>query len=259
MVKLHGNAPYKIVTIHGGPGACGSLGNLSKLLLSGFGVAEQIQSRYTLSGLMLELEEDLNKLPSGIVLIGHSFGAWLAIWYASKFPDHVRELILLGSAPVEDQYANTIRENRKRKLTDADEIRLRELSKRLHNCSLDQKDSYFYQLSAFYYYLDGYRPMPYKLLGGNPNFKMFHKIWPLAASLRSENQIIGWVKKLRVPISIFHGTHDPHPIEGITEPLDKYKIPYRFYPLKNAGHYPWMEKKTGSTFLTKFIHHLNKI
>ena len=48
MVRLYGNAPYKIVLVHGGPGAIGSLKGFASELneLSQTGVIEAIQSKY---------------------------------------------------------------------------------------------------------------------------------------------------------------------------------------------------------------------
>lgn len=48
VVRLYGNDPYKVVLVHGGPGAIGSLKGFSKELseLAGVGVVEAIQSRF---------------------------------------------------------------------------------------------------------------------------------------------------------------------------------------------------------------------
>ena len=57
MVRLYGNAPYKIVLVHGGPGAIGSLKGFAKELneLSQIGVVEALQSKYSIDELVEEL------------------------------------------------------------------------------------------------------------------------------------------------------------------------------------------------------------
>ena len=57
MVRLYGNAPYKIVLVHGGPGAIGSLKGFAKELsnLLQVGVVEALQSKYTIAELIDEL------------------------------------------------------------------------------------------------------------------------------------------------------------------------------------------------------------
>lgn len=57
MIELHGKALYKIVLIHGGPGAIGSLKNCAEELseLTGKGIIEALQTRYSIDGLIEEL------------------------------------------------------------------------------------------------------------------------------------------------------------------------------------------------------------
>ena len=59
MVRLYGNAPYKIVLAHGGPGAIGSLKGFAQELnaLSQIGVVEAIQSKYSIAELIEENEQ----------------------------------------------------------------------------------------------------------------------------------------------------------------------------------------------------------
>ena len=56
MVRLHGNAPYKYVLVHGGPGAVGSLRGFAEELSrsSKEGVVEATQSKYSIDGLIEE-------------------------------------------------------------------------------------------------------------------------------------------------------------------------------------------------------------
>lgn len=51
MVRLYGKQPYKIVLVHGGPGAMGSLKGFAKELhdRTNIGVVEAIQSKYSMT------------------------------------------------------------------------------------------------------------------------------------------------------------------------------------------------------------------
>lgn len=91
MVRLHGNAPYKTVLIHGGPGAAGSLRNCAEELsrLTESGIVEALQSQYSIAGLIeklyLQITEYCQEKPT---LIGHSWGAWLAVFFVCcKIPE----------------------------------------------------------------------------------------------------------------------------------------------------------------------------
>lgn len=89
MVELHGKAPYKTILIHGGPGAIGSLKNWAEELsgLTKRGIVEALQSQYSIAGLIEELYlriiEYCQEKPT---LIGHSWGAWLAVLFAGRYP-----------------------------------------------------------------------------------------------------------------------------------------------------------------------------
>ena len=57
MVRLYGNEPYKVVVVHGGPGAIGSLKGFAKELSirADKGIVEAIQSKYSIAELIEEL------------------------------------------------------------------------------------------------------------------------------------------------------------------------------------------------------------
>lgn len=96
-VRLYGNAPYKVAVIHGGPGAAGSMRHLAWELSSMCSVIEPMQSKYNIQSLVRELDRQLNasaEMP--MIFIGHSWGAWLSIIYATHYPENVTGLILVG-------------------------------------------------------------------------------------------------------------------------------------------------------------------
>ena len=84
MVRLYGKAPYKIVLVHGAPGAIGSLKGFAQELaeLSQIGVVETLQSKYSIAELIEELYIQIkDNCSNKVTLIGHSWGAWLvAFW-----------------------------------------------------------------------------------------------------------------------------------------------------------------------------------
>jgi long-chain acyl-CoA synthetase len=68
--------------------------------LRGHGLSDRPISSYSMDELLHDLElvvAGLN-LPSKFVLLGHSFGAAMAATYATKHPDRVERLVLIGAA-----------------------------------------------------------------------------------------------------------------------------------------------------------------
>lgn len=63
MVRLYGKAPYKVVLVHGGPGAIGSLKGFAQELhnLTQVGVMEALQSKYSVAELIDELHNQVNE------------------------------------------------------------------------------------------------------------------------------------------------------------------------------------------------------
>lgn len=125
MVRLYGEAPYKIVLVHGGPGAIGSLKGFAQELaeLSQIGVVEALQSKYSIAELIEELYIQINDICSDrVTLVGHSWGAWLIVLFAEKYPELVEHVILIGSGPLEDKYVSEIGIRRFQNLSEEDSV-----------------------------------------------------------------------------------------------------------------------------------------
>ena len=52
-----------------------------------------------------------------ITLVGHSWGAWLVLLYAAKYPELANKIILVGSGPLEIKYVDQTDETRRKHLT----------------------------------------------------------------------------------------------------------------------------------------------
>jgi len=73
--RTYGNPPYKVVLVHGGPGASGYLAPLAIKLSEGAGVVEVLNSASTIKDQTYELyEEIIRQCDLPIILIGHSWG-----------------------------------------------------------------------------------------------------------------------------------------------------------------------------------------
>ena len=103
--RTHGIFPFRIVVLHGGPGAWGEMSPVADHFSSEFGVIEPFFLEPTLQGQLLELKQilDLHAV-SKVILIGFSWGAWLGYLFAARFPELVKKLILVGSGPYEHHY-----------------------------------------------------------------------------------------------------------------------------------------------------------
>jgi pimeloyl-ACP methyl ester carboxylesterase len=73
---------------------------VARRLSRNHGVLEPLQTARSVEGQIEELREALSRhsqLPA--VLIGHSWGAWLSLLTAARYPEMCAKLILLSSPP----------------------------------------------------------------------------------------------------------------------------------------------------------------
>ncbi|MGF6990682.1 pimeloyl-ACP methyl ester carboxylesterase [Lachnospiraceae bacterium PM6-15] len=85
------------------------------------GAVEPIQSKYSIPELIDELHAQINEVTTvPITLLGHSWGAWLVILYASQYPKRVKQIVLVGSGPLKSEYVPRIMERRLDNLTDSE-------------------------------------------------------------------------------------------------------------------------------------------
>lgn len=125
MVRLYGSEPYKLVLVHSGPGAIGSLKGFAQELseISKTGVVEAIQSKYSITELIEELYCQTKDNCNGkVTLIGYSWGAWLVAFFAEKHPELVENIILVGCGPLKDKYVSEIGTRRSQNLSSEDRL-----------------------------------------------------------------------------------------------------------------------------------------
>ena len=68
------------------------------------------------------------------------------------------------------------------------------------------------------------------------------------AFLRQKGELLELCQKVQCPVIAIHGDYDPHPAEGVREPLQTALKSFRFVLLENCGHKPWIEKRAKDKF-----------
>lgn len=95
--RRYGGEPYKVMVLHGGPGALGDTAGLAKVISDEYGVLEPLFDQPSIQGQVKWLKEVLTECgETPVTLVGHSWGAWLAWIFAARY-DRVRKLILISS------------------------------------------------------------------------------------------------------------------------------------------------------------------
>lgn len=257
-LRKYGNSPFTTAVIHGGPGAPGEMASVARELSSFTGILEPLQTKATIEGQVKELRsvlEEHGALP--VNLIGFSWGAILSFIFAARYPRLVKKLILVGSGPYEQRYAVNITSTRISRLEEEDWEDFRSLDGVLNSATATNRNEAFCSLGKLLSKVDTYDPLPHEVELIKYSYDVFKSVWGEAHTLRSSGKLLELGAKVKCPVVAIHGDYDPHPFDGVKEPLSGVLKDFRFFLLEKCGHRPWIEREAKEKFyelLEKEIH-----
>jgi pimeloyl-ACP methyl ester carboxylesterase len=249
-VRFYGSSPYTVAVIHGGPGAPGEMAPVARELSSLTGVLEPLQTKNSFEGQVQELRGVLKKhgdLP--IILIGFSWGAFLSYVLAARYPELVRKLVLIGSGPFEEKYADNIVPDRVSRLTENERVEAFSLIEKINDPATPDKDKPMAKLGELFAKADTYAPLASlktELL--NVSEEINRKVWAEAKPLRTSGELLKLGSRIACPVIAIHGDYDPHLAVGVKEPLSRVIKDFQFMLLEKCGHEPWREKYARNRF-----------
>jgi pimeloyl-ACP methyl ester carboxylesterase len=214
-----------------------------------WGVLEPLQTATSLKGQFVELKtvlEDHGDVP--LTLVGSSWGAMLSFLLAAECPSFVRKLILVGSPPFEERYATTIMATRLSRLSQGERLEAHALIEALSDPSVGDKDAPFAQLGELFSKADAYDPLTLDSGVLECRYDIHQSVWRDATELRAGGKLLELGRRIQCPVVAIHGDYDPHPPEGVQEPLTPILRDFRFLLLRNCGHHPWIERAARDGF-----------
>lgn len=249
--RTWGKPPYKVAVVHGGPGAPGSIAPVARELSKDRGILEPLQTKDSVEGQIEELADVLKEHADlQVVLIGHSWGAWLVYFVAARYPTLVKKLILVGSGAFEQKYAGNIDADRLNRLSEAEIIEFMKMVEIIYGSAKGDKDKALARLGALAAKADTYDALPPEE-ESEPlpaSEEINRKVWAEAKELRVNGEILKMAKQIRCPVVAIHGDYDTHPAEDVREPLTRVLKDFKFILLKRCGHEPWLEKYARDEF-----------
>ncbi len=246
-VRLYGKPPYGLALLHGGPGARGSLAGAAAELGRSRGVLEPLQTRLTIDALVQELHEQLRLAQGPVTLAGHSWGAWLALAYAATHPQDVRRLVLISCPPLTEEFVPLIRQNRLALLSPEEaDAYLRAEQTALSDCP--QRQEAFETLDELTQKTDFFHPCAYDDSALELDARQYQAVWPQAERARREGQWLRAAEKLTCPLTVLHGRQDPHPLQGVLEPLAQCGQAPQVFVLEKCSHSPFAERYARDKF-----------
>ncbi|MHB8119740.1 MAG: alpha/beta fold hydrolase [Methanothrix sp.] len=260
--RRYGSAPFSVAVIHGGPGVGGEMAVVAQELCSDRGVLEPMQTAHSLQGQVEELKgllEENAQLP--ITLIGFSWGAWLSFILAARYPAMVKKLVLVGSGPFEEKYAQRIMQTRLSRLNEKEGSQVRSifaiLDEQDHG-DYDNKERALARMGELLSKTDAFDPINPIDTNGCKSTEMdaitschadiYQSVWKEASHLRQTGELLQLGKKILCPVIAIHGDWDPHPASGVSEPLQATLKSFQFIVLEDCGHRPWIERRAKDKF-----------
>lgn len=248
-LRKHGQPPFNVAVIHGGPGARGEMYPVACELSSVLGVLEPMQSACSVEGQVAELKSILESCGNTpLILVGFSWGAWLSYILAAYYPDLVRKLILVSSGVFEEKYSLKIMDTRLSRLRAEEKNEVLSLLTALQTNVLD--NNLFARFGELMGKADSFDPLPEDSQASNetPNIDIYKRVWGQASHLRSNGQLLQLGERIRCPVIAIHGDYDSGPAEGVKDPLSRVLTNFRFILLEKCGHYPWLERNAKDSF-----------
>lgn len=248
--RLWGKPPYKIVVVHGGPGAPGAIAPVARELCNDIGVFEPFQSAKTIDGQVAELAAQISKhAETPVVLIGWSWGATLSYITAAGHPGLVKKLVLVSAPPLMTEGPRPdLRPVWMERLTEPERKRFIEMEKDFNdsdNGPSPETVKEFFNLVAK---ADCYDPLPaeddvleYQL---DINMAVGKELGELIAG----GELVKPGKNIECPVTAIHGDYDPRGPEYVRIPLSLAVKNFKFILLEKCGHYPWREKYARDKF-----------
>jgi Predicted hydrolases or acyltransferases (alpha/beta hydrolase superfamily) len=252
VIRTYGRPPYRVAVIHGGPGAQGSMARVAMTLSKSTGVIEPMQSRLDVASLIEELRSQLARsCEKPVTLIGHAWGAWLSLLYAATYPDDVRQVVMVGCAPLDAMYAGQIMEERRKRMTQGEWVLFNGLLFRLERVPPESRNWLMEQLGDLLDKTDHYdlEKTEEDKQGSIPvNGDMYLAVWPEAEAMCESGELLRRLKGIQCPLFVIHGEYDPRPVDGVTIPLHANNIGFKRYVLPQCGHVPFRERYATGAF-----------
>ncbi len=247
--RKYGEPPFSVAVVHGGPGAAGGMAPVARELSTRRGVLEPLQTASSIDGQVVELHSLLTENAAfPVTLIGHSWGAWLSLIFASRCPEHVKKLILIGCGPLKEEYASQVMSTRLGRMSNEEKQELYLLADTLSDPRIVDKCMAFAEFGKLMSKADSYALFP----GDGPELIMRADInasvWGEAEALRRSGELVRIADRVMCPVVAIHGDSDPHPADGVKKPLMGTIKDFRFILLEKCGHEPWRERYARDLF-----------
>lgn len=252
----YGETGPPVVLIHGGPGAPGYLAPLAQALADSFQVWEPWQRGAGALPLTVERHvQDLAELvrsmesPAAPILLGHSWGAMLALVFAAQFPKLPKALILVACGTFDERARRMFERNLEYRMTEPVHQELSGLP--AEDAKADEALARMGELLLPIFSVDLIQDAAISFPLPACDAQAHRESWQDMLRLQQEGRYPAAFQNIACPVWMIHGAEDPHPGGPIRDSLRPVlpQLEYREWP--ECGHYPWLERQVREDFLAE--------
>jgi len=249
-VREHGDSGPPVLVLHGGPGAMGYMAPVGHGLAGRFRAIEPYQRRGGKTPLTVARHvADLSQVVESRcrdarpALVGHSWGAMLALAYAAAHPGRAAALVLVGCGTFDPVSRARMVAAREERIDSRMQERLSKLNEeysdpdeRMMAMGEALLPTYSYDLVAA-----GSQVEACDALGGEQS-------WEDMLRLQEAGVYPAAFAGIEAPVLMMHGALDPHPGRMILASLRPYLRKLEYHEWEHCGHYPWLERAVRDQF-----------
>jgi pimeloyl-ACP methyl ester carboxylesterase len=249
VIREYGSGPQTVVAIHGGPAAAGDLAPLARRLGERWRVLEPYQRGsggppLTVAMHIRDLDDLLYRRCTDrpAIIVGHSWGAMLALAYAAEHPTTAGALVLVGCGTFSRDARQEFERRRAAQLTPADE----ETIAFLRNTEQDEnrRRAAMGRLMTRVYGYDAEEGPELSTVDALAHAET----WNDMVRLQNEGVYPATFAAITCPVLMLHGDADPHPGRLTCVDLRRYIPHLEYRELSQCGHSPWLERQAGDEF-----------
>ncbi len=252
-----GNGPA-LVCCHGGPGLWDYLEPVAEMvddLVTVYRYDQRACGRstggppYDVTTAVADLDvlRDHWDLPQWIVL-GHSWGATLALAYGLAHPSRVQALIYLSGTGIDASWKEEYHRNQDALLTPSEQRQIADLRAQLsivQGVEFDAVERVYCELSWSADIADRSRAQELArqlfVDGLHINFQVNRVLGKEGDRFTQQPTMVEQVAALRIPTLVIHGALDPRPAR-VARHLAQCMPSASYIELPNVGHLPWIEQ-----------------
>ena len=260
-VRNYGDSGWPVVLLHGGPGTPGYMAPVARELSDSFRVFEPLQRTSDDGPLSMQRHvDDLGDVIASCcpdispVLIGHSWGAMLALAYSACFPDTVHGIVLVGCGTFDAASRVALQTTLKQRTTAGLNQKLRRVTR-----GVTDPDVRLCVLARLLEPLYTYDPLPAEDETEDYDSRGQEQTWNDMLRLQGEGVYPQAFGAIQSPVLMLHGSWDPHPGRMTFHTLSAYMPQLRYVELRDCGHYPWRERLAGAEFYSRLRRWLNSL